>query len=64
MSEANESKAIHPTGEQSSEPLEYPAPHCVETLGGPMQVRWEEDPGISPHGMPTYFLEFLHVSGI
>jgi hypothetical protein len=29
-----------------------------------MQVHWEEDPGISPHGMLTYFLEFLHVSGI
>ena len=29
-----------------------------------MQVSWEEDPGISPHGMLTYFFEFLHVSGL
>jgi hypothetical protein len=29
-----------------------------------MQVQWEEDPGISPHGMLTYFLEFLQMSGI
>ena len=63
MSEANASQAIHPVGEQEGEPLEYPAPHRVETMGGPMQVQWEEDPGISPHGMLTYFLEFLHLSG-
>ena len=64
MSEANESKAIHPAGEPEREPLAYPAAHRVETLGGPMQVHWEEDPGISPHGMLTYFLEFLQISGI
>jgi len=64
MSEAIESKAIHPAGEQEGEPLDYPEPHRVETLGGPMQVHWEEDPGISPHGMLTYFLEFLQISGI
>ncbi len=55
---------LHPTGERNSEPLAYPEPHRVETVGGPMQVHWEEDPGISPHGMLTYFLEFLHLSGI
>jgi hypothetical protein len=64
MSEASDSKAIHPAGEHPGEPLDYPAPHRVETLGGPMQVHWEEDPGISPHGMLTYFLEFLQISGI
>jgi hypothetical protein len=64
MSEANESQAIHPAGEQEGAPLDYPAPHRVETMGGPMQVQWEEDPGISPHGMLTYFLEFLQISGI
>jgi hypothetical protein len=64
MSEAQEQTGLHPTGERNSEPLAYPAPHRVETVGGPMQVHWEEDPGISPHGMLTYFLEFLHLSGI
>ena len=29
-----------------------------------MYVRWEEDPGISGHGLLTYFIEFLHVSGL
>jgi hypothetical protein len=64
MSDSNEPGSIHPAGEQSSERIEYPLPHRVETPGGPMQVRWEEDPGISPHGMLTYFMEFLQISGI
>ena len=53
MSEAQEQAMLHPTGERNSEPLAYPEPHRVETVGGPMQVHWEEDPGISPHGMLT-----------
>lgn len=64
MGEAKDREALHPTGERKSERLEYPTPHRVETLGGPMQVHWEKDPGISPHGMLTYFLEFLQISGI
>jgi hypothetical protein len=64
MSEAKDPTSLHPLGEQNGEPVEYPAPHRVETPGGPMQVHWEEDPGISPHGMLTYFLEFLQISGI
>ena len=64
MGEEDESKAVHPAGEPKSERLAYPAPHRVETLGGPVQVRWVEDPGITPHGMLTYFVEFLKISGI
>ena len=64
MRDAQHGEALHLVGEQAREPVKYPAPHRVETLGGPMQVRWEEDPGISPHGMLTYFVEFLHLSGI
>jgi hypothetical protein len=51
----------HPAGEAEDEALNYPAPHRVETPGGP--VHWEEDPGITPHGGLTYFLEFLRISG-
>lgn len=64
MSASKDPACVHPLGEQNSEPLGYPAPHRVETPGGPMQVRWEEDSGISAHGMLTYFMEFLQVSGI
>lgn len=51
-------------GEQEPEQLQYPAPHTVTTPGGTMQVSWEPDPGITSHGMLTYFLEFLQISGI
>ena len=64
MSDTREGQAIHRVGEQDAEPVEYPPPHRVDTPGGPIQVRWEEDPGISPHGMLTYFFEFLQISGI
>lgn len=64
MSEVKNGEILHPLGEQRREAVEYPAPHRVETMGGPMQVRWEEDPRISAHGMLTYCVEFLHLSGI
>jgi Transposase DDE domain group 1 len=64
MSDSPDAGFVHPLGEQDSEPLTFPAPHRVETPGGPMQVRWEENPGISAHGMLTYFIEFLHVTGL
>ena len=64
MSEVARREGLHPVGEHSEEGLSFPAPHRVETMGGPVQVSWEEDPGISPHGLLTYFFEFLHVSGL
>jgi hypothetical protein len=64
MNEVEERKSLHPAGEGERDDLAYPAPHRVETMGGPIQVSWEEDPGITPHGMLTYFFEFLHVSGL
>ena len=63
MSHAADSPLLHPVGDGKPQ-LEYPAPLRVETMGGPVEVRWEDDPGISPHGALTYFFEFLHVSGI
>lgn len=64
MSQAKDLSTLHLSGEANEEPDAYPAPHRVETPGGTVQVRWEEDPGISAHGMMTYFLEFLFISGI
>lgn len=64
MSDSKGEKRLHPLGEENAEPLEYPPPHRVETPGGFVQIHWEEDPGISPHGMLTYFIEFLQISGI
>jgi hypothetical protein len=64
MSEVEPYRGLHPAGEQPAEELGYPAPHRVETMGGSFQVSWEEDAGISPQGLLTYFFEFLHVSGL
>lgn len=51
-------------GEAEPEPEEFPAVHRVETFGGTVQVKWEEDAGVSMHGPLTYFVEFLKVSGV
>lgn len=59
-----EAKKAHPLGEEKWEPEGYPVPHRVETFGGPIQVQWEEEAGVSMHGPLTYFVEFLKVSGI
>jgi hypothetical protein len=64
MSEIEAQRGVHPVGERDDEPTGFPAPHRVETMGGPIQVSWEEDAGISPQGLLTYFFEFLHVSGL
>ena len=54
----------HPEGEVKTAPESYPAPQRLETFGGVVEVRWEEDPGVSMHGGLAYFVEFLKVSGI
>jgi hypothetical protein len=64
MNEVEGRDSLHPQGEHEGEAPKYPAPHRVDAMGGPMYVSWEADPGISPHGMLTYFFEFLHVSGL
>jgi hypothetical protein len=64
MSGSEASKEVHPQGEGNREPEGFPAAHRVETFGGPIQVRWEEDAGVSMYGPLTYFIEFLKVSGV
>lgn len=64
MDDIEKAAALHPAGEEDEDALEYPAPHRVETPGGLVYVRWEDDPGITPHGTLTYFLEFLKISGL
>ncbi|MBL8238082.1 MAG: hypothetical protein JNM66_11715 [Bryobacterales bacterium] len=64
MSGSEQSKEVHPQGEGNREAEGLPAAHRVETFGGPIQVRWEEDAGVSMYGPLTYFIEFLKVSGV
>ena len=64
MNGNEEGKELHPQGEGKGEPEGFPAVHRVETFDGPIQVRWEEDAGVSMYGPLTYFVEFLKVSGV
>ena len=57
MSDAKVEAALHPAGGENQKRTAHPEPHRVETPGGPMYVRWEEDPGVSGHGLLTYFIE-------
>lgn len=54
----------HPLGESKEEPEGYPAPHRIETFGGPVEVEWEEQSSVSLHGPLAYFIEFLKESGL
>jgi len=64
MGDSKEPAALHPAGEANGERIAFPEPHRVETPGGPVYVRWEQDPDVSGQGLLTYFIEFLHVSGL
>jgi hypothetical protein len=64
MADSRRTAALHPAGEANGEQMAFPEPHRVETPGGPVYVRWEQDPDISGQGLLTYFIEFLHVSGL
>jgi len=55
---------VHPKGEGKMNWETYPPPRRLETIGGGVEVRWEEDSGVSMHGGLAYFIEFLNVSGI
>jgi len=52
-------KSAHPLGERSTEPESFPPPHKVETFGGAVEIRWEEDNAVSLHGPLAYFIEFF-----
>lgn len=64
MSSDEAAKAAHREGEENPEASGYPPEHRVETFGGPIQVRWDEEAGMSMYGPLTYFVEFLKVSGV
>ena len=59
MNESQELGRAHPQGEEKVEEREYPGPHRVRTPGGSVEVRWEEESGMSMQGPLVYFLEFL-----
>lgn len=54
----------HPLGEGNGEPEGYPAPHRIETFGGPVEVAWEERDSVSLQCALAYFIEFRKESGL
>lgn len=64
MSEVFDPKGLHPAGDEEEAALEYPGPHRVETLGGSVEVRWVEEPGLSMNGPLIYFIEFVNKTGL
>jgi hypothetical protein len=39
-------------------------PQVVDTLGGRMHVRWDQDAAATPHGQLVFFAEFLAATGV
>lgn len=64
MRGSNGENGVHPAGEGKAKRESYPPERRLETLGGGVEVRWEEDPGVSMHGGLAFFIEFLNLSGI
>jgi len=64
MAKRKRRELAHPKGEEFAGLPDLPAPHRVDTLGGPLHVRWEADSEVTAHGSLTYFIEFLKVSGL
>jgi hypothetical protein len=54
--------ALHPKGEASSTPSSFPAPHRIDTFGGPVEVHWEPAPAVTRRGLVAYFIDFLKTS--
>lgn len=39
-------------------------PQVVDTLGGRMHVRWDQDAAATPHGQLVFFAQFLAATGV
>jgi len=65
MATGKEVVAIHPKGE--SEVIFEGAANqggTVDTYGGPIRVRWDEDAAVTPFGQLVFFIEFLKTAGL
>jgi hypothetical protein len=59
MRASNLVSAVHPKGEASSTPDNFPPPHRVDAFGGSVEVHWEPAPAATRHGLLAYFLDFF-----
>ena len=65
MSEAPVPHQSHPVGELPSVERDVdPGPVVVDTYAGPVQVEWNPDASVTPHGHLVFFVEYLKLGGL
>lgn len=63
MSESKALQRVHPQGERER-PCENEPVATLETFGGKVALKWDEEAGVSAFGQLPYFVEFLKTSGL
>ena len=65
MSTKNEVCASHLAGERELAVVSGPeGADVVDTYGGKIQVKWDEDATVTPYGQMMFFVEFLKAAGL
>jgi len=65
MSEAPVPHQSHPVGELPSVERDVdPGPVVVDTYAGPVQVEWNPNASVTPHGHLVFFVEYLKLGGL
>ena len=64
MSTNNEVSATHPLGEKGSVTSAPEVGKTIDTFGGKIQLKWDEDAAVTPYGQLVFFVEFLKVAGL
>ena len=60
-----EKSKIHPNGEKkSSKNLIKSDLIPVDTFGGKVQIRWDQNASLTPMGQLPFFIEYLKLSGL
>src|SRR6266702_69280 len=65
MATDNEVAVSHPTGEAEIALREAPDEgSAVDTYGGKIRVKWDEEAAVTPFGQLVFFIEFLKTAGL
>lgn len=65
MSTKNEDAVSHLAGERKLTGVSVPeGDKTVDTYGGKIHVKWDEDAAVTPYGQMLFFVEFLKAAGL
>lgn len=65
MSKSKALRRVHPQGEVEHQQGDQDQPVAtVETFSGKVELRWDEEAGVTAFGQLPYFVEFLKTSGL